>query len=72
MNKVNKKLENYTKPADRFTIFIKEAIRNNLLIDKDIASLGHRKILLGKYTSAGVSIQPHTDYRFNTVLDFYY
>jgi len=44
----------------------------HLLIDKDIASLGHRKILLGKYTSAGVSIQPHTDYRFNTVLDFYY
>lgn len=44
----------------------------HLLVDKDIASLGHRKILLGKYTSAGVSIQPHIDYRFNTVLDFYY
>ena len=44
----------------------------HLLIDKDIASLGHRKILLGKYTSAGVSIQPHAEYRFNTVLDFYY
>ena len=44
----------------------------HLLIDKDITSLGHRKILLGKYTSAGVSIQPHTDYRFNTVLDFYF
>ena len=43
-----------------------------LLIDKDIASLGHRKILLGKYTSAGVSIQAHKTYRFNTVLDFYY
>lgn len=43
-----------------------------LLIDKDIASLGHRKILLGKYTSAGVSIQPHSSYRFNTVLDFYF
>jgi uncharacterized protein YkwD len=44
----------------------------HLLIDKDIVSLGHRKILLGKYTSVGISIQPHTDYRFNTVLDFYY
>jgi uncharacterized protein YkwD len=44
----------------------------HLLIDKDITSLGHRKILLGKYTSAGVSIQPHAEYRFNTVLDFYY
>lgn len=43
-----------------------------LLIDKDIASLGHRKILLGKYTSAGVSIQPHKTYRYNTVLDFYH
>ena len=44
----------------------------SLLIDKDVPSLGHRKILLGKYTSAGVSIQPHKTYRFNTVLDFYY
>ena len=43
-----------------------------LLIDKDITSLGHRKILLGKYTSAGVSIQPHSSYRYNTVLDFYF
>ena len=43
-----------------------------LLIDKDISSLGHRKILLGKYTSAGISIQPHTTYHFNTVLDFYF
>lgn len=44
----------------------------SLLIDKDVPSLGHRKILLGKYTSAGVSIQPHKTYRFNTVIDFYY
>ena len=43
-----------------------------LLIDKDITSLGHRKILLGKYTSVGISIQPHSSYRFNTVLDFYF
>ena len=44
----------------------------SLLIDKDVPSLGHRKILLGKYNSAGVSIQPHKTYRFNAVLDFYY
>ena len=44
----------------------------SLLIDKDVPSLGHRKILLGKYTSAGVSIQPHKTYRFNTVIDLYY
>ena len=44
----------------------------SLLIDENVPSLGHRKILLGKYTSAGVSIQPHKTYRYNTVLDFYY
>lgn len=44
-----------------------------LLIDNNVPSLGHRKICLSPdYTSMGVSIQPHTTYRFNAVLDFYY
>ncbi|MEP7141820.1 MAG: hypothetical protein ABI707_03060 [Ferruginibacter sp.] len=42
-----------------------------LLIDEDIPSLGHRKILLGNYSTIGVSIQSHKAYRYNTVLDFY-
>jgi hypothetical protein len=40
-----------------------------LLIDKDVPSLGHRSILLGKYQTIGVSIQPHSKYSFNAVID---
>lgn len=42
----------------------------SLLIDDNVPSLGHRKILLMPYTKVGVSIQPHTEYGMNTVLDF--
>jgi len=45
----------------------------NLLIDKDIPSLGHRTICLSNsYKAVGVSQKPHTVYRYNTVLDFTY
>jgi uncharacterized protein YkwD len=40
-----------------------------LLIDEDVPSLGHRRILLNNYQTIGVSMQPHTQYFFNTVLD---
>ncbi|RYD72677.1 MAG: CAP domain-containing protein [Sphingobacteriales bacterium] len=43
-----------------------------LLIDKDVPSLGHRKICLGSYATIGVSIQPHKTYRFTSVLDLGY
>ncbi len=43
-----------------------------LLIDEGIPSLGHRYICLGDYTGLGVSIQPHTVYRYCCVLDFTY
>ena len=43
-----------------------------LLIDQDVSSLGHRKIMLDNYGVVGVSVQPHTKYRFNAVLDFSY
>jgi len=42
-----------------------------LLIDKDVPSLGHRKNMLSPdFNSIGVSIQPHKKYRFNCVMDF--
>lgn len=41
-----------------------------LLIDQHVASLGHRMICLTPYQTIGVSIQPHKQYRSNTVLDF--
>ena len=42
----------------------------NLLIDEGVPSLGHREILLSDYHKAGVSIQPHKTYGYNTVIDF--
>lgn len=42
-----------------------------LLIDEGVSSLGHRYICLGWYEECGVSIQPHTGYGTNVVLDFH-
>jgi len=43
----------------------------SLLVDEDVPSLGHRKILLLKgFTKLGVSLAPHKDYGTNAVLDF--
>lgn len=41
-----------------------------LLIDEEVPSLGHRKILFTPYTKIGVSIKPHVTYGWNSVLDF--
>ncbi len=41
-----------------------------LLIDKNVESLGHRKICLGPYTTMGLSIQPHKEYKYTAVLQF--
>jgi len=41
-----------------------------LLIDRDVPSLGHRTICLYGFEVVGVSIQPHTTYGHNAVLDF--
>jgi len=43
----------------------------SLLIDENVRSLGHRKIMLSnEYSLIGVSLQPHINYGTNTVLDF--
>jgi uncharacterized protein YkwD len=41
-----------------------------LLIDRNVSSLGHRRVCFGDYTFLGVSIQPHIIYGKNAVLDF--
>jgi len=42
----------------------------SLLIDEDVPSLGHRKNLLDKNIKyIGISIQPHSYYSFNCVID---
>jgi hypothetical protein len=51
-------------PADPLEIVLQ------LLIDRGVSSLGHRRICLGPYTELGVSIQPHGVYGSNAVLDF--
>jgi hypothetical protein len=44
----------------------------NLLIDKFVSNLGHRKMLLGNYSQMGVAIRPHdSGFEYNAVLDFY-
>lgn len=44
----------------------------SLLIDEDVASLGHRNICLGsEYKTIGVSIQPHKKWVTNAVLDLH-
>lgn len=43
----------------------------NLLVDKFVPSLGHRKILLGNFSEMGAAIRPHnSDLDYNAVLDF--
>jgi uncharacterized protein YkwD len=44
----------------------------DLLIDEDEPDLGHREICLDpKFNKLGVSIRPHSVYKYNTVMDFY-
>ncbi|MFW5915858.1 MAG: hypothetical protein ACOCTM_00145 [Bacteroidota bacterium] len=43
----------------------------NLLVDKFVPSLGHRKILLGNFSELGAAIRSHnSDLNYNAVLDF--
>lgn len=43
----------------------------NLLVDKFVPSLGHRKVLLGNFSKMGAAIRPHnSDLDYNAVLDF--
>jgi len=51
--------------SDPFSIVL------SLLVDEDVPSLGHRKILLLKsFTKLGVALAPHKEYGINAVLDF--
>lgn len=48
-----------------------EKIVGQLLLDEDVPSLGHRKsILNAELEYIGVSIAPHSQYKFNCVMDF--
>ncbi|HKL38267.1 MAG TPA: hypothetical protein VJ876_05175 [Bacteroidales bacterium] len=43
----------------------------SLLVDKYVPSLGHRKILLGRFSLMGAAIRPHnSELDYNAVLDF--
>jgi len=44
----------------------------NLLVDKFVTNLGHRKMLLGNYSKMGVAIRPHkSGFEYNAVLNFF-
>lgn len=46
-------------------------IVGQLLLDEDVPSLGHRKSIINEELEyIGVSIAPHSKYRFNCVMDF--
>jgi hypothetical protein len=51
-------------PSDPLAIILQ------LLIDRGVESFGHRRICLGLFNELGVSIQPHSVYGSNAVLDF--
>lgn len=62
--------ENFMAECISYGPYVPINIVCNLLIDRGVPSLGHRKILLSdRYTKVGVSIQPHASYRYNTVID---
>jgi hypothetical protein len=42
----------------------------DLLIDRNVESLGHRNICLGSYSFLGISMKPHITWSVNTTLDF--
>ena len=47
------------------------SIVGQLLLDEDVPSLGHRKSIINvELEYIGVSIAPHSQYRFNCVMDF--
>jgi len=46
-------------------------IVGQLLLDENVPSLGHRKSIINpKLEYIGVAIAPHSEYRFNCVMDF--
>ncbi len=65
-----KKLEYYNAECCHYGFSDPLDIVMSLLIDENVPSLGHRYAILGNYLRLGVSIQPHSTYRFNAVLDF--
>ena len=44
----------------------------DLLIDKEVLDLGHRKNILSKLNYIGISVEPHRVYGTNCVMDFGY
>jgi hypothetical protein len=64
MRKVDAECCDYNPSGDPMSMVL------DLLIDEGVRSLGHRRILLGKWLQVGASIQPHTGYEWCLVMDF--
>ena len=68
-----KYVEGWNKIAENCSYGYEDAasIVGQLLLDEDVPSLGHRKSILNtELEFIGVSIAPHSQYRFNCVMDF--
>ncbi len=66
-------MKKYNSVAENCAYGYEKGIDNaiQLLIDKDVPSLGHRTNMLNpEYNSVGVSIKPHKTYKYNCVMDF--
>jgi uncharacterized protein YkwD len=63
------KLERYSGECCQYGYSRPLQIVMSLLIDEGVPSLGHRKILLSGFSRVGVSVQPHSGYGTNTVID---
>ena len=68
-----KYVEGWNRLAENCSYGYEDAVSivGQLLLDEDVPSLGHRKSILNEELEyIGVSIAPHTQYRFNCVMDF--
>ena len=66
-------VEGWNRLAENCSYGYEDAVSivGQLLLDEDVPSLGHRKSILNEELEyIGVSIAPHTQYRFNCVMDF--
>jgi uncharacterized protein YkwD len=71
VNDACEKLSNYSGECCHYGYSDPFSIVLSLLVDEDVPSLGHRKIMLLKgFTKLGVALAPHTEYGINAVLDF--
>ncbi len=67
-----KELEHFYAECCQYNLDRPLDIIVSLMVDQNVASLGHRRTLLSSYTRLGVSIIAHPEKKIVAVLDFYH